>query len=80
VDSWEKHPDIATGKGKNMKLLIEGMMCPHCKARVEKVLSAIEGVESVTVDLQNKCADIQGAPDLDACRQAVTNAGFKVLN
>lgn len=27
---------------------IEGMMCPHCEARVKKVLEAIDGVESVT--------------------------------
>lgn len=32
---------------KTMK--IEGMMCPHCEARVKKTLEAIEGVESAEV-------------------------------
>ena len=27
-------------------MTIEGMMCPHCEARVKKTLEAIDGVES----------------------------------
>lgn len=40
------------------KMLIEGMMCPRCKATVEKVLSAIEGVSACEVDLAAKTATI----------------------
>ena len=29
------------------KILIEGMMCNHCKMAVEKVLSAVPGVTEV---------------------------------
>ncbi len=32
---------------KTMK--IEGMMCPHCEARVKKALEALPGVESAAV-------------------------------
>ena len=32
---------------------VEGMTCNHCKATVENGLSAIEGVEKVSVDLQS---------------------------
>ena len=32
---------------KTMK--IEGMMCPHCEARVKKALEAVDGVESAVV-------------------------------
>ena len=31
-------------------LHIEGMMCPHCEARVKKALEAIDGVDSATVN------------------------------
>ena len=31
------------------KLHVEGMMCMHCKATVEKVLSAVPGVTTVAV-------------------------------
>ena len=35
-------------------LNVEGMMCSHCENRVTTVLSAIEGVTSVAVDLEAK--------------------------
>ena len=31
-------------------LKVEGMMCPHCEARVKKALEAVEGVESAVAD------------------------------
>ena len=40
------------------KMLIDGMMCPRCKATVENVLSAIEGVSACEVDLAAKTATI----------------------
>ncbi len=30
-------------------MTIEGMMCPHCEARVKKALEALDGVESAAV-------------------------------
>ena len=39
---------------------IEGMMCNHCKANVEKAISGIEGVTSVTVDLAEGRAYVEG--------------------
>ena len=40
------------------KLNVEGMMCMHCKASVEKVLSAVPGVTAVSVDLEAKTATV----------------------
>ena len=65
---------------KTMLLKIEGMMCPHCQAHVEKALQAVEGVEQVVVDLQNKCATVTGPADRAACAKAVTDAGYTVLD
>ena len=47
-------------KDPNMEktLEINGMMCPRCQARVEKTLSALEGVTSCTVDLAAKTATV----------------------
>ena len=59
-------------------LTIEGMMCAHCVAHVEKALSAVSGVQSVAVDLTSGTAAVTGdAPD-DALRAAVTGAGYTV--
>ncbi len=61
------------------KLLVEGMMCKHCKATVEKVLSAVPGVTAVVVDLEAKSAAVccnAGVLDADLCA-AVEKKGFK---
>ena len=60
-------------------LNIEGMMCPHCQARVEKALKAIAGVASVVVDLAAKTAVVTGTADPAALKAAVTDAGYEVL-
>ena len=62
-----------------MLLKIEGMMCPHCQAHVEKALQAVAGVEQVVVDLQGKCATVIGTADYATCKQAVLNAGYTVI-
>ncbi len=61
------------------KLLVEGMMCNHCKASVEKALSAVAGVTAVTVDLEAKSAAVTceaSVLDADLCA-AVEKKGFK---
>lgn len=59
---------------------IEGMMCNHCVATVNKALSALRGVESVEVSLENKSAVITSNKELNDKNivKAIENAGFKV--
>lgn len=59
---------------------IEGMVCEHCKRRVEAALNGIPGV-SAKVDLANKSAEVTlTAPVKDeALKQAVENAGYDVI-
>ncbi len=61
------------------KMTIEGMMCMHCKAHVEKALNAIDGVTAV-VDLDNKCANITGDIDNETLTKAVSDAGYTVVS
>ena len=61
-----------------MVIHIEGMMCQHCKAAVEKALRAVDGVESVEVSLEDKCATVTGSADVAALKQAVIDAGYEV--
>ena len=60
-------------------LHVEGMMCMHCKASVEKVLGAVAGVSAVAVDLVAKTATVTcEASVLDAeLIAAVEKKGFK---
>ena len=39
-------------------IYVNGMMCTHCKASVEKALMAVPGTESVEVDLKGKTATV----------------------
>lgn len=61
------------------KLHVEGMMCMHCKASVEKVLGAVPGVTAVAVDLETKSAVVTcDAGVMDAALiAAVEKKGFK---
>ena len=61
------------------KVVIEGMMCMHCKAHAEKALNAIPGVSAV-VDLESKTATVTGDVTDDAIRAAIDEAGYKVVD
>ncbi len=58
---------------------VEGMMCPHCQARVEKVCKDMAGVENAVVDLQLKQVTLTGDPDVDAVKKAIKDAGYEVV-
>ena len=60
---------------------IEGMMCPHCEARVKSVLEANESVSAADVSHKEGRATVTATADVsDALRAAVESAGYKVLS
>ena len=70
-------------ENKTMKVTvkIEGMMCPHCKAHVEKALSAIDGVTSVTADHMAGTATVESTREIPQAelKAAVEAAGYTYL-
>lgn len=60
---------------------INGMMCAHCQAHVEKALNAIDGVEAKE-NLETKTATLTLSKDVsdDVLRGAVTEAGYEVVS
>ena len=58
---------------------VEGMMCAHCKARVEKVCKAVPGTEDAVVDLQAKTVTVTGNADVAALKKAITDADYTVV-
>ncbi len=58
-------------------LLIEGMSCGHCSARVESALNALEGTKA-TVNLKKKCAVVETEQPDDVLIHAVEEAGYSV--
>ena len=71
------------GKEKNMKktIKIEGLMCSHCDARVQKALEAVPGVASANADHEKGQAVVELSTDVadDALKAAVEAQDYKVL-
>lgn len=71
-------------KSKNTEIQksfkINGMMCNHCKANVEKALANIEGVASVRVDLGKGIAYIDGKNiDKDKVIATIKDLGYEYI-
>lgn len=62
-----------------IELVIDGMTCASCVARVEKALKKVPGVAQATVNLATERAWIQGETQLDAQNliQAVNRIGYQ---
>ena len=66
----------------NKTMIIEGMMCTHCTGRVEKALSAIDGVDKVEMSLEGKSAALTLSREVSdqELTDAVTQAGYEVVS
>ena len=58
---------------------VNGMMCPHCKAMVEKVCKAVPGTQDAVVDLTAKNVTVTGNADVAALKQAIIDAGYEIV-
>ena len=60
-------------------LHVEGMMCAHCKAHVEKALLGVNGVTAAEADVENKRAVVQCGGEVadEALVSAVKEAGYE---
>ena len=58
--------------------VVPGMHCQHCVAAVEEEVSAVAGIDSVTVDLETKRVEVIGEKiDDGAIRAAIEEAGYE---
>ncbi len=74
---------IKLKKEETVKMLIkiEGMMCPHCEARVKKTLEELAGVEKVEVSHEKGTANITSSTNIseETVKAVIENQGYKVL-
>ena len=63
-------------------LVVEGMMCEHCKMHVEKALAGVAGVDSAQVDLEKKTATVSLTEDVadQVLMDAVKEAGYEPVS
>ena len=74
-DHDHEHENILDMETRTFK--VDGMMCNHCRANVEKTLQGLQGVEEATVDLASGIATVKGDVTDEAVIAAVTEIGYK---
>ena len=62
-----------------MVIHVAGMMCKHCKARVESVCKGVSGVTDAVVDLEAKTVTVSGTADVQAVKKAIADADYQVV-
>ena len=62
-------------------LIVEGMSCGHCTARVQKALEALDGVSVVEMSLEEKSAVVTLDKDIpdETLKDAVEKADYEVV-
>lgn len=64
---------------KNIDLHIDGMTCQGCVASLEKLLSAVQGIHAVQVDLKKQSAQLEideHCVQITEVIDVIENAGF----
>lgn len=66
-------------KMKELVLTVEGMMCDHCKAHVEKACMKVDGVASAEASLEKKNVTVTYRQDVDreALIRQIEDAGYQ---
>ena len=66
---------------KNITLKIEGMMCPHCEARVKQTLEGTAGVSAADVSHKTGTAIVTCSDEVtkEALTTIVEAQGYKVI-
>lgn len=64
---------------KEMKIIVNGMMCGHCEAHVKKALEAIEGIETAAPSHEENLVTITTTKDINESliKAAVEEAGYE---
>ena len=65
-------------KEAGIVLNVEGMMCPHCEARVKKAVEEVEGVERAEPNHKKNTVTVFGECDIEKVKAVITEQGYKV--
>lgn len=63
---------------KQTIIKVNGMMCGHCTAHVEKACKAVPGTQDAVADLEKKQVTVTGNADAEALKAAILDAGYEV--
>ena len=57
---------------------VDGMMCHHCTAAVEKACKAVTGIVTAEADLDKKQVTVRGNAELSLLESAIIEAGYNI--
>jgi copper ion binding protein len=66
-----------TSDAPKLRFDVQGMTCGNCVAHVENAVEGVEGVQAVSVDLEEGRALVAGSPDPSAVEAAIREAGYE---
>ena len=76
----EEKTDKEKEEKMNIVIKVEGMMCPHCEARVKKTCEAIEGVTLATASHTDGTVTVEMTKDVRAeCVAAIISQGYEAI-
>ncbi|MEI6131607.1 MAG: copper chaperone CopZ [Bacillota bacterium] len=67
---------------KTSVIKVEGMSCGHCESAVKKAVSALSGVSSVEVSLEEKTATVgyeETKVTVEVIKEAIEDQGYDVI-
>ena len=57
---------------------VEGMMCHHCVAAVEKACMGVPGALTAKAELEARCVTVRGTAEQTALENAIVDAGYTI--
>lgn len=66
---------------QNVVLNVNGMSCSHCENAVKKAVGALDGVDKVTVSLENKTVEVAfdgSKVSLENIKSEIEDQGYEV--
>lgn len=58
---------------------VPGISCGHCKTAIEGEVSKLDGVDSVSVDIDARTVTVTGSATDPEIRSAIDEAGYDVV-
>ena len=78
VSEAVQEPEVIDKDAPTTVIGVEGMMCHHCVAAVEKACKGIPGTVAALADLDKKQVTVRGNADRSALEQAIVDAGYTI--
>ena len=64
---------------REIVIKVNGMMCSHCTAAVEKACMGVPGTETAVADLEQKIVTVTGTAEYEALKQAIIAEDYEVV-